>query len=419
MLSSRERLQERQGQTAAPRHEHLQQLVDEFQRSPDILRKEEVVANLANFTYDPINYASLCRLRIMDLFLDILDADQEDKSSATSHKEEEAKQQGYPATTALPRAPRKRQLVEFALGGICNCVPDPALQQQFIDGEGVDIIAPYVLHTLEQPTASELNVAVSALTIAYFLLDSSAFADITSQSESSSRNGQKPQDARAGRGRAADAAGRVQVPDDESLFFLPLVQSLQQPHGDKWRTHLLCLSRGDFDGVGDVRVKELKACAAYIGLSRGIRGETRDRRVSGHANHIATHFGVKRAVRELQEKCSAAAGDTDDSKKETKAVRGWALESTNILRKYAGLLDAPLSYWLSRRKEEENENEERQFVFVCRPQWNYNAMALHQSQFVWYRRLFVAFSRYTFINTFRPLLAVGSADLPAEQKKTQ
>ncbi|KAE9281426.1 hypothetical protein PF001_g23781 [Phytophthora fragariae] len=414
MLSSRERLQERQGQTAAPRHEHLQQLVDEFQRSPDILRKEEVVANLANFTYDPINYASLCRLRIMDLFLDILDADQEDKSSATSHKEEEAKQQGYPATTALPRAPRKRQLVEFALGGICNCVPDPALQQQFIDGEGVDIIAPYVLHTLEQPTASELNVAVSALTIAYFLLDSSAFADITSQSESSSRNGQKPQDARAGRGRAADAAGRVQVPDDESLFFLPLVQSLQQPHGDKWRTHLLCLSRGDFDGVGDVRVKELKACAA-----RGIRGETRDRRVSGHANHIATHFGVKRAVRELQEKCSAAAGDTDDSKKETKAVRGWALESTNILRKYAGLLDAPLSYWLSRRKEEENENEERQFVFVCRPQWNYNAMALHQSQFVWYRRLFVAFSRYTFINTFRPLLAVGSADLPAEQKKTQ
>ncbi|KAE8901949.1 hypothetical protein PF003_g13876 [Phytophthora fragariae] len=457
MLSSRERLQERQGQTAAPRHEHLQQLVDEFQRSPDILRKEEVVANLANFTYDPINYASLCRLRIMDLFLDILDADQEDKSSATSHKEEEAKQQGYPATTALPRAPRKRQLVEFALGGICNCVPDPALQQQFIDGEGVDIIAPYVLHTLEQPTASELNVAVSALTIAYFLLDSSAFADITSQSESSSRNGQKPQDARAGRGRAADAAGRVQVPDDESLFFLPLVQSLQQPHGDKWRTHLLCLSRGDFDGVGDVRVKELKACAAYIGLSTDhvqvlddpqlqdgmenhwdvahvaavvaeyverheIDAVSRRKVVnifSGHANHIATHFGVKRAVRELQEKCSAAAGDTDDSKKETKAVRGWALESTNILRKYAGLLDAPLSYWLSRRKEEENENEERQFVFVCRPQWNYNAMALHQSQFVWYRRLFVAFSRYTFINTFRPLLAVGSADLPAEQKKTQ
>ncbi|KAE9011445.1 hypothetical protein PR003_g22251 [Phytophthora rubi] len=239
-------------------------------------------------------------------------------------------------------------------------------------------------------------------------------------------------------------------PDDESLFFLPLVQSLQQPHGDKWRTHLLCLSRGDFDGLGDVRVKELKACAAYIGLSTdhvqvlddpqlqdgmenhwdvahiaAVVTEYVERHeidavftfddygVSGHANHIATHFGVKRAVHGLQEKCSAAAGDADNSKTETKVVRGWALESTNILRKYAGLLDAPLSYWLSRRKEE------RQFVFVCRPQWNYNAMALHHSQFVWYRRLFVAFSRYTFINTFRPLLTVGSADLPVEHKKTQ
>ncbi|EGZ14269.1 hypothetical protein PHYSODRAFT_514615 [Phytophthora sojae] len=183
MLSSRERLQERQGQYAAPRHEYLQQLVDEFQRSPDILRKEEVVANLANFAYDPINYSSLARLRIMDLFLDILDADQEDNSLTNNNSnEDEAKQQG-PATTASTRASRKQKLVEFALGGICNCIPDPILQQQFIDGEGVDIMAPYILEAQldSQPAASELNVAVSALTAAYFLLDSSAFADITAQ----------------------------------------------------------------------------------------------------------------------------------------------------------------------------------------------------------------------------------------------
>ncbi|EGZ14270.1 hypothetical protein PHYSODRAFT_510442 [Phytophthora sojae] len=59
-------------------------------------------------------------------------------------------------------------------------------------------------------------------------------------------------------------------PDDESMFFLPLVHSLQQPQessNDKWITHLLCLSRGNFDGLGDIRVKELLACATYIGLS--------------------------------------------------------------------------------------------------------------------------------------------------------
>ncbi|GMF47702.1 unnamed protein product [Phytophthora fragariaefolia] len=176
MLSSRERLQERQGQDAAPRHEYLQQLVDEFQRSPDVLRKEEVVANLANFAYDPINYSLLARLRVMDLFLDILAADQEDDSSS-----DQAEQRAEPATTRQP--PRTQTLVEFALGGICNCIPDPTLQRQFVHGEGVDLLAPYVLAVPEQPptSTSQLNVAVSALSSAYFLLDSPAFPDISSQ----------------------------------------------------------------------------------------------------------------------------------------------------------------------------------------------------------------------------------------------
>ncbi|EGZ24542.1 hypothetical protein PHYSODRAFT_311467 [Phytophthora sojae] len=127
---------------AAVRLEYLQLLAGEFQRSPDILRKEEVVANLANFTTDPIKYGSLARLRILDLFLDILDADQEHK------------------------------MVEISLGSICNCIPDPTLQQQVIDGEGIDIISPYIL---------DFGAQRSVLTTAYFLLDSSAFADITAQ----------------------------------------------------------------------------------------------------------------------------------------------------------------------------------------------------------------------------------------------
>ncbi|RMX69042.1 hypothetical protein DD238_005459 [Peronospora effusa] len=240
-------------------------------------------------------------------------------------------------------------------------------------------------------------------------------------------------------------------PDDESMFFLPLLHSLQKRQKNstaKWQTHLLCLSRGNFDGLGSIREKELKACATYIGLSLehvqaledpklqdGMENQWEvahiavivadyvqkneidavftfdDYGVSGHPNHIATYNGVKQAICEQQEKCNTL---TAEDGKETKAVRGWALESTKILRKYVGLLDTALSFWLSRQRE-----DERQFVFVFKPLWNYNAMALHQSQFVWYRRLFVAFSRYTFINTFRPLLSIGSAELSAAHKKTQ
>ncbi|CAI5730873.1 unnamed protein product [Hyaloperonospora brassicae] len=136
--------------------------------------------------------------------------------------------------------------------------------------------------------------------------------------------------------------------------------------------------------------------------------------VSGHPNHIATHCGVKQALREQSEKCSAA---TTPNAGAEKVVRGWALESTNIVRKYIGILDAVPSLWLTRQTED--AQQDRQFVFVFRPWWNYNAMALHQSQFVWYRRLFVVFSRYTFVNTFRPLLEVDVTDRPLAHKKTQ
>lgn len=190
MLSSHARLQERQGQHAAPRHEYLQQLVDEYQRSVHVLRKEEIVANLANFAYDPINYASLAQLQIMDLFLDILDADH-DETRQARHQQQDSELRDYgvkrkhgdeQATT------RRHQLAEFAIGGICNCIADPVLQHAFLSGDGFPLVEPYIwsLADISEPLsgkrhASRLNTVLSALSIAYFLLDSSAFAAVTNE----------------------------------------------------------------------------------------------------------------------------------------------------------------------------------------------------------------------------------------------
>jgi hypothetical protein len=52
--------------------------------------KEQVLANLANFAYDPINYDTLFELHVPDLFLDALDEP-------------------------------NPKFVEFAIAGICNC----------------------------------------------------------------------------------------------------------------------------------------------------------------------------------------------------------------------------------------------------------------------------------------------------------
>lgn len=196
MLSSRERLQERQGQHAPPRHEYLQQLVDEYQRSPHMLRKQEIVANLANFAYDPINYGSFAKLQIMDLFLDILDADHEEtrrnapvnrvNSGATVSGSGNALKRERAMQDSEASVMQKYQLSEFAIGGICNCIADPVLQHSFLTGDGFSLVEPYIVDVVDfqeqlrgKQHASRLNTILSALSIAFFLLDSSAFGVVT------------------------------------------------------------------------------------------------------------------------------------------------------------------------------------------------------------------------------------------------
>jgi len=70
-------------------------------------------------------------------------------------------------------------------------------------------------------------------------------------------------------------------------------------------------------------------------------------------------------------------------------ILGLQLDSVSILRKFIGLFDLLLSLALS------------EVVFVnCNKSLVFETMYLHYSQFVWYRFLFVLFSRYSYINTF-------------------
>eukprot|EP00959_Pyramimonas_sp_CCMP1952_P456393 9473098-Pyramimonas_sp.AAC.1 len=64
-----------------------------------------------------------------------------------------------------------------------------------------------------------------------------------------------------------------------------------------------------------------------------------------------------------------------------------------------GLLDVVpsiISAWRS--------SEPRELCFVSPYLWRvWAAMGTHQSQWVWYRRLFMGFARYPYVNTLRPL----------------
>uniref|UniRef100_A0A8D0GWM8 Armadillo repeat-containing protein 7 n=1 Tax=Sphenodon punctatus TaxID=8508 RepID=A0A8D0GWM8_SPHPU len=88
------------------RLEYLQALVTEFQVTESPEAKEQVLANLANFAYDPKNYEYLRQLQVLDLFLDMLTEDNE-------------------------------TLVEFAIGGLCNLCLDKTNKDYILEADGV------------------------------------------------------------------------------------------------------------------------------------------------------------------------------------------------------------------------------------------------------------------------------------------
>ena len=81
----------------------------------------------------------------------------------------------------------------------------------------------------------------------------------------------------------------------------------------------------------------------------------------------------------------------------------FALRSVNILRKYSSLLDVPMSFLLA------------SVVYTASVKdWCilHKAMAAHYSQNVWFRKLYMLFSRYILINTYDQI-KVGNQDRAA------
>jgi N-acetylglucosaminylphosphatidylinositol deacetylase len=259
----------------------------------------------------------------------------------------------------------------------------------------------------------------------------------------------------------------VAHPDDESMFFVPLILFLIK---HQVSVHVLCLSTGNYDGLGKIRQKEMVSACRSLGVPEGqctvlddeahfadgpkrrwdpeevykavedhiddISGRSGSAMdgiftfdqygVSGHINHISVHSGVRLYL-----------------VRHPRTV-GYFLESTNILRKYWGIIDVAVSYLLavlspqtSSRAPASSRTDSTGSTLsgasssssflattssTSQPTTspalqsklpstlvvtnfnygiNYTAMKKHASQFVWFRRLFVLLSSYSVVNTFR------------------
>ena len=115
--------------------------------------------------------------------------------------------------------------------------------------------------------------------------------------------------------------------------------------------------------------------------------------VSGHRNHVATAQGVLAFARSPR----------------GASVAVFALESVSLLRKFSGPLDvlasavavATRAAWAAVMAAAGESTAIPECVFVANPDPGAAQRALHAhaSQAVWFRRLFVVFSRYAYVNT--------------------
>lgn len=194
-------------------------------------------------------------------------------------------------------------------------------------------------------------------------------------------------------------------PDDEVMFFTPFLSNFNH-----LEITLLCLSNGNSAGLGKVREKELEQAVRFLkiahlelienpaledGMSKNWQSneinsvivKTIEKYqpnviltfdiagVSRHPNHVA----IRRALSFIKVK----------HQKSVKDIEFWELQSTGFLRKYIGIIDVIFS------------SRSDFAVFNPNPFLVWQAMSLHRSQFVWYRKLFVVFSRFAYLNTLK------------------
>lgn len=215
------------------------------------------------------------------------------------------------------------------------------------------------------------------------------------------------------------------------MFFSPTLLSLSTPHHQNTLS-ILCLSSGDSDGLGHIRKLELLESAKTLGIDdehavtviespelpdsmekrwnasviADVMSELEMARkaevvltfdeggVSGHPNHVSLLDGAREFVGRVRER-------------ERREVGVWKLRTVGLVRKYGGVLDAALTWFLVGDKGGKRDGGmgEGRAVFVS--DWKgvrtaQKAMTeAHKSQMRWFRWGWIGLSRYMVVNEVR------------------
>ena len=228
-------------------------------------------------------------------------------------------------------------------------------------------------------------------------------------------------------------------PDDESMFFTPTLSHLNFPTHTPLQSHLLCLSTGDYAGLGSVRSEEIQRAATFLNFSSlsvlntpslqdgssmwsppvvksavqqfvdDLKTKTKTKTkaspqdafvlvtfdelgVSGHTNHVQTFRGVREFL----------------SENKNKSITGYSLLTLRSKSlKYFPPLAMLLGYFRSRHHQQQQQQVPPTISRLLSPSLAYRAMSKHDSQFVWWRKLSTVFSAYSYLNVLEAIDAGG------------
>ncbi|XP_076165494.1 armadillo repeat-containing protein 7 isoform X1 [Ptiloglossa arizonensis] len=143
MFTNKEKLIKRTGKNAIDRYDFLKLLATEFKTTKSRDAREQVLANLANFAYDPINYGYIRQLQIIDLFLHTLSED-------------------------------NIKLLRFAAGGICNLCTDPINKLYILRNHGIQLLTSLLF-------SQDEDIILSTITSLIFLMTSESKGQVTTE----------------------------------------------------------------------------------------------------------------------------------------------------------------------------------------------------------------------------------------------
>lgn len=139
-------LKKRTGKADLNRFSYLKQLVEEYKSSETTEdKREQVLANLGNFAYDPINYEYFRRLGIIDLFMENL-------SLFRNHKDKSF----------------NLKILNFSIAGICNLCLDSINRKYLLENDLINLM----LNCLSiEMSIENIEIVLNILTVLLFMVE--------------------------------------------------------------------------------------------------------------------------------------------------------------------------------------------------------------------------------------------------------